>query len=273
MDSVERLVATYGGVLSAAQLVDAGVTRVMIRKNSELRRLRHGWYACGQTSKQVETAVSAGGALACTSVLRRAGVWTPDSGVHIRYSDSKAPRGARNCRPYGWNPPITAAVDSLEVAVESAAHCLDPEGVVVILDSMLNKKLIQLADARTVTQSSRYSRFHLAERCDPNAESGIESISRLRLRANGIKLRTQVWIGTFARVDILIGKRLIIECDGEEYHAGEFEADRERDRVLVTMGYLVIRLSYNQVMYDWNSCLRDIVTIVRRRDHLRPPKM
>ena len=35
----------------------------------------------------------------------------------------------------------------MNIAVASAANCLDAEGVVIVLDSMLNKRLIEIADA------------------------------------------------------------------------------------------------------------------------------
>lgn len=271
MDSIDHLVNVCGGVVSARQLVEAGMTRDEIRKFPGLRRLRHGWYSSGKANPHVESAVVAGGALACVSVLRLAGVWTPDNELHVRYSEHRATRTTKNCHPYRRNPPVLTAVDSLELAVESAASCLDPEGVVVVLDSMLNKGMIEMADVRAITEASRHQGLALADRCDATSESGIETMTRLRLELKGIKVQTQVWVTGVDRVDILIGKCLIIECDGEEHHRAKFESDRERDRMLSAMGYIVVRLTYNHVVHDWDASLRDILTIIRRRDHLRAP--
>ncbi|GAA1480721.1 hypothetical protein GCM10009624_11610 [Gordonia sinesedis] len=111
----------------------------------------------------------------------------------------------------------------------------------------------------------------LLDKCD-RAESGIESIVRLRLRARRIQVQVQVVIAGVGRVDLLIGRRLIVEVDGQEYHADRlrFETDRERDWVAAELGYLVIRLSYQQVIHHWSSAERSILAVVRRGDHLRP---
>lgn len=52
----------------------------------------------------------------------------------------------------------------------------------------------------------------LLDRCD-RAESGTGPLVRLRLRARGVRVRPQVPIESIARVDRLIGDRLIIEAE------------------------------------------------------------
>ena len=158
----------------------------------------------------------------------------------------------------------------MEIAVASAANCLDAEGLVIVLDSMLNKRMIQMADARAIVAASRFARRDLAERCDPKSESGTETIIRLRLRAAGIHLRTQVVIPGVGRVDFLVGNRLIIEADSREHHLSKYQADRTRDRVATGLGFIVVRLTYQDVVHRWNSVVADIRAIIRRREHRRP---
>ncbi|QCR18431.1 hypothetical protein C1N71_02340 [Agrococcus sp. SGAir0287] len=71
-------------------------------------------------------------------------------------------------------------------------------------------------------------------------------------------MRTQVRIGD-ARVDLLVGDRLVIECDGGEHHAGweAQAADRARDGRLVTLGSLVVRLTDQQIVDDWATVETD----------------
>ena len=82
-------------------------------------------------------------------------------------------------------------------------------------------------------------------------------------------MRPQVRIAD-KRVDFLIGRRLVIEVDGAEYHIDpvRFEADRTRDAELTTIGYIVLRFSYNQVIYRWHEVESAILASVTRGDHL-----
>lgn len=214
------------------------------------RQVRRGWYASQSADPQVVRAVSSGGVLGCVSALRFYRVWVPDSALHVRYS-SRARRsrpGIRSCHPYRQDPPVICAVDPMDIAVASAANCLAAEGLVVVLDSMLNKRMIEMADARAIVAASRFAHMSLADRCDWRSESGTETIIRLRLRALGIHLRTQVVIAGVGRVDFLVGDRLIIEADSREHHLPKYQADRTRDRVAVGLGFLVIRLTYEDVI-------------------------
>jgi very-short-patch-repair endonuclease len=92
----------------------------------------------------------------------------------------------------------------------------------------------------------------------------------LRLRAAGIRLRTQVVIPGVGRVDFLVGDRLIIEADSREHHLSAYQADRTRDRVAIGLGYLVIRLTYEDVVYRWDTVYRDIQSVIQRRAHRSP---
>lgn len=92
---------------------------------------------------------------------------------------------------------------------------------------------------------------------------------RLRLRAAGIHLRTQVVIPGVGRVDFLVGNRLVIEADSREHHLPKYQVDRTRDRVATGLGYLVIRLTYEDVVHRWDVVFADIQSVIRRRWHRR----
>jgi hypothetical protein len=217
-----RILSAEGGVVSAAQLRAAGWTSAQIKKLPERgwQSVRRGWYAGPSADPHVLRAISAGGVLSCVSALRLQRVWVPDSRLHIRYSERarRSRPGVRSCHPFRLDPPIVTAIDPTDIAVASAANCLDAEGLIIVLDSMLNKRMIGMADARSIVAASRFARLELAERCDAKSESGTETMIRLRLRAAGIHLRTQVVISGVGRVDFLIGDRLIIEADSREHH-------------------------------------------------------
>ena len=262
MKDVELLLDANGGIVSTAQLIGAGMAPSQIRRLG-WRRPRRGWHACPTADPKVEQAVRTGGVFGCVSVLKRYGIWVPDHGLHVRAEG--------DCQPYRWRPRSFSAIDTLDVALASAVNCLDSEGVIVILDSALNLRLIEMADATTLVKGSKYAHLRLDEKCDGRSESGLETITRLRLRARHIKVRLQVEIGTVGRVDLLVGKSLVIECDGQAYHS--FDADRERDRRLRALGFQVIRLSYNHVMHDWAAAEQDLLAVIRRREHEWPAQI
>lgn len=240
-------------------------------RSGKLRRLRRGWYATAQAHPTVVSAVSAGGVLSCVSALALHGVWIPETErVHVRARQSAARAGRQFCRQHGKPEPERTAVDDLPTALRHAVRCLDDEGIVVICDSILHLKLLSPSQLTFELRGATAHIRGLLNRCD-RAESGIETIVRFRLRGLGLRVTPQVWIDGLGRVDLLVGGRLILETDGRLHHDGpdRFEADRQRDRRAIELGYVVIRVSYRQVMLDWPAVEAAIMQVVRRRDHCR----
>ncbi|MGC5255169.1 endonuclease domain-containing protein [Gordonia sp. DT218] len=97
-------------------------------------------------------------------------------------------------------------------------------------------------------------------------------MTRFRLRSRGIGVRSQVAIPAVGIVDFVVGTSMIIEVDGYETHSSkeQFEKDRERDRKAVELGYVVIRLTYHQVVHEWPDVEETILDLIRRREHLKP---
>ncbi len=100
-------------------------------------------------------------------------------------------------------------------------------------------------------------------------ESGSCSEARFAevLRRARIRFRQQVAVLPGIRVDFLIGRRLVVECDSRTWHGGNvnYERDRRRDAKLAAAGYIVIRLSYQQVMHETDAVLAQIRTLLRSR--------
>jgi len=95
---------------------------------------------------------------------------------------------------------------------------------------------------------------------------------RFRLRRLGVKVRSQVFIEDVGRVDLLVGKRLVIEVDSRAHHTGEstYQTDRRRDLVLVARGRLVLRFTYHQIVHEWDAVLKELRLLIRSEAHLRP---
>ena len=101
--------------------------------------------------------------------------------------------------------------------------------------------------------------FHLLPRrfrrlrrlVDPSAESGPETLVRLALRGLGLRWESQVRIPRVGRVDFVVERRLIIECDSRAHHSSwdAQREDRRRDRDAAAQGFFTLRLIAEDILY------------------------
>ncbi|GAA3027615.1 hypothetical protein GCM10010528_06780 [Gordonia defluvii] len=267
-----RLIGMDTGVYTRKQLLQAGDSDRTIRlavANGGLRRLRHGWYATGAASSQAIEAVLRGGAMSCVSALRQQGFWIAPGYESFHVRGSKHLQRAEFCRPAGGPLPVTAAVDSPELALACAAYCMSDEDWIAVADSYLNRtgrSVRQLREMLGETLSPPKRR--LLRRCDRRSQSGTESIVRLRLRSLGYTVVVQPQIPGVGRVDLRIG-RLLIECDSKQHHMSlhNYRNDRRRDRSALVNGWLTMRLTYDDILFDWPAVLADIRRITGPRRH------
>jgi very-short-patch-repair endonuclease len=168
--------------------------------------------------------------------------------------------------------PSRAGVASVVDALVDAVKCLPEEQAIVVIDSALNKGLARRheIEAAFARMPRRYLRALV--RADARSESGTETLVRLRLRTRGLRVAIQVRISGVGRVDLVVGDRMVIECDSVEFHTGKerYAADRRRDLKLIHLGYLPIRLTYEMIMFDWPATERMLLDLVARREHLWP---
>lgn len=269
------------GIARYSDLLQVGLRRADIRRLErlgQLQRIRRGWYASSGSPPEVVRAVRMGGVLACVSALRHYGVWVPPgTQLHVRMSEHHHARqpahpGVHLC-PVPERVAPAVAVDPLETALLAATRCLDDEGIVVVLDSILNQRLLTRSQLTVILADCPRRVQRLLAETDAKAESGTESMVRFRLRRLGIKVRSQIVMAGVGRVDLLVGTRLVIEVDSREHHTGAaaYSNDRRRDLFLVTRGgMLVIRLTYDQIVYEWDAVVVELLRIIRRREHLKP---
>ena len=256
-------------IITYQELRNTGASRAAIERmlrNGALFRVRDGWYASQDTPLDVVTAVTAGGTLTCRGALRVHGIWTTAGPSHVRV----APKGrvhGRSARIHRLPGSAIGGVDDLPTAIRVAVSCLPLEDSVCAIDSVLNRGAMSLVALEAVLDTPRGRR--LLGLADGRSESGLETLARVRLRACRVKVRTQVVIPGIGRVDLVVGERLIIELDGDEWHstAEQREKDRRRDSALTALGYLVMRAGYSRVMDDWKSFEQEVLAVVRRREH------
>ena len=112
----------------------------------------------------------------------------------------------------------------------------------------------------------------LLDECDPKAASGIESITRVRIRRKGVRLTTQAHIPGVGHVDMLIGDRLVVEVDGYAFHSEKesFQEDRRRNQVQAAGNYVYMPFTYDDVVSRWPHVEATIMGAVHNGVHLNP---
>lgn len=292
MRSLTDTIHGYGGLAATHQLYAAGFNKWMLSlavNHGTIVRVRQGWYCTPDVDPLLQRAIRVGGRLGCISAAAVHGMWSPpEEHLHVSlHGNSCRPRSPHNMkRRLGRNAiGVTThwstrslsgtrlVLDPL-ACLQEVARCQPIEYAVAIANSALrnssdgNSPLISRAewDALADTMPTRAQVLHLA---DGVCESGTESVAWVRLTRRKVPHRRQVWIDG-KRVDFLVGRRLVIEVDGAAYHIDpvRFELDRTRDAQLCALDYVVLRFSYNQVIYRWSEVERAVLASVARGDHL-----
>jgi len=277
----EQILRDQAGVAWRPDLVAAGWTNARMDRMvslGELRTVRRGWIATPGAHPLVLAAATIGGAVTCTSELRRRGLFVPnDSRLHL----AVAPNASRLRQSDGvqtvvhWGQEVVArprgaVFDPLDNVLIHLAQCLPTDWAVAAIDSVAHEERrftaahVHKLAARTHSQRLK----GLLPLLDFRAESGLESLLRVRLSAAGIAMIPQAQIGRF-RVDGLIGERLVIEAAGYEFHSerADFESDHVRAADLQLRGYLVLQFTYQQIVNDWPRVLETIRAHIARGDH------
>ncbi|MFT3660081.1 MAG: hypothetical protein QM809_01420 [Gordonia sp. (in: high G+C Gram-positive bacteria)] len=237
----------------------------------DLITVRRGWYAAPRHDPDVVAAVRAGGVLSCVSALARYGFWVPPgyTGDHARIGRGVASK-SRACRGFSETAAGTLGVDPMTVALECAARCMRPEDWIATCDSVQNSLGRSAAEIRGAMGHLPEHVLALFDKTDARAQSGTESLCRVRLRALRYKVVVQPQIPEVGRADLRIG-RLIIECDGRRYHSDEaaYRNDRIRDRRATVGKWLTFRVTLDDVIYPcgWNEVVEDIRAITAADRH------
>lgn len=241
-----------------------------------LVRLARGWYAHREHDREAAHAVSNGARLTCASALAVHGAWTmPTHLPHVRLRHDQAIHtGLRasvihRLPDRAHEPDHRLPIDPLPVAFATAMRCLDPTSITVVADSLLNRRLASRDELDEWSKRASEAARAALEKCDGESQSGTESIMRLALHAVGVTARTQVWIGS-DRVDLLIGDRLVIECDSLAHHGSTESAyieDHARDLRVRREGYEVLRFTYRQILFQLDEVVHLIRQYVARGEH------
>lgn len=250
--------------MRAGRLQQFGVSRralaAAVRGGSVLR-VRGGVFATRATAPELVAAAEHGGAVTCSAALRLHGVWVleDDPQLHVWLGSSgRVHHGDCTCVSH-WHEGRTAlGLAPLSDVLLHVYRCHGAEAFFTALESALRqRKLGSLAQLRSRLPAGARWLVDFARR---DADSGLESLLRLRLHLVGIRLDCQVVIPTVGRVDHVIEGVLIIEADGAEHHAGAGNRHRDlmRDAAASALGYEKLRFDFAQILHEWPRVLAAI---------------
>ena len=263
-----RIIRDHGGLAATHELYAAGLNRYSLAaavRGRRIRRVRQGWFCAPGTDRALLAAARVGGRATCRTALTLSGVWTasdtrlhvavPAHAVRLRSATSPLLRrsdghGAGVVVHWGDPPSGGRLIVPPARALAHLARCGTADEVAAAADSILRRDPAARSELRALATTLAGRLRDAVMSADGVCESGIETAVWRWLRRERIDVRRQVHIDTVGRVDFVIGRRLVVEVDGESYHTDpvRFEADRRRDARLSTLGYRVLRFSYHQVM-------------------------
>jgi hypothetical protein len=267
--------ARHQGLAHRRELLRAGCTRQDVDsawREGTLERIRHGLYAMPGLPRPVVQAARVGGVLAGASVFSLHGAWkprrerltvaVPHNARDLRHPDDAGRRLGRD------QPGVLVLRDGDHFTTKERLHASPSRAAaqvllhepldtaVAVIDSALRLPRRRRPDLSTVSRLlDGRSAAGLLSLVDARAESGTESVARIRLREHGLVPEVQVWITDDIRVDLLLDGWLVVECTSYEFHASprQYNEDRTRIAAVMALGYVVIEVSYHQVFDDWDA--------------------
>ncbi|WP_344792719.1 endonuclease domain-containing protein [Gryllotalpicola daejeonensis] len=272
------------GFATRTRLREYGITKHELARALEQHRVMaigRSLIAHRTADPEYVRAVRMGGRLACLTAAKKRKLWVIDDGrFHIAprvlnshfISDAEAPP----VRVHRTRHRIDAAADLIPIEsgrnmLMHVARCQPLEQAVVVFDSAVNQKLIQIEELRMLASVHGGPLAKVVPYVSGLADSGLESLTRLRLQRARIPCRQQVKIRGH-RVDLLIGERLVVQLDGKQHLSDpkQLAMDREYDRFLRRLGYTVLRFSYADVVHNWDRTFGEITALIAQRAHLWP---
>ncbi|MDQ0642400.1 type IV toxin-antitoxin system AbiEi family antitoxin domain-containing protein [Microbacterium murale] len=268
-----------GRMARTAELARLGVTEAELTRavrTGTVVRPRQGVYALPDCGDELLHAASHGGTVGCCAAARMLGLWVLDvpEQHHIWLGRAGTPRSdCTGCRVHwddgtvevGILPPVHNVL--LQMAI-----CADEDTFFAAFESALRHHKISPGGITWLWSRLPRRRRWLIDFARSDADSGLESLFRLRMHRLGVTMRCQVSIRTVGEVDFVIGDRLIIEVDGRANHEREKERakDLARDAAAATLGYETLRFTYAMIVHHWKSAEAAILAKIADRAHLRP---
>lgn len=267
---VEWALRKTRGISKVKHLAVFGITRDEIYTamlERRISRIRNGWYGLPTANASEVRAIRDRGLLTCAAAARVLGLPAQFDEYHIRAA-RPVPGIRTTCRR--TPPSRMGGMVSLVDLVEDYASCQPPAWTLALLDALVRERRVKAKDLNEIESRLAKSKKYLIKLTSTRAESALESVARYHLVKDRTEFQEQVPIGPY-RVDFLIGKRLVLETHGAEFHAGKenWERDRARTLWLREHGWDVLELTYSQVA-NWAEVRRAIRSCLKNPRYLSP---
>ncbi|WP_426621470.1 type IV toxin-antitoxin system AbiEi family antitoxin domain-containing protein [Microbacterium sp. As-52] len=273
------VLSALGRMARTSELRRRGVSREELSRavrSGEVLRPRQGVYALPDATEAWVHAASHGGTIGCAQAAAEQGLWVlrlPSSN-HVWMGAAGTPRSTCDACVLHWDEGRARVGEAAPVpnALLQIAGCCGEDTFFAALESALRRSLLSPAGLNWLCRHLPTSMRWLVAFARADADSGLESLIRLRLHRIGIAVRTQVPVSGVGEVDIVIGDFLIVEADGRENHAREKERSKDlrRDAAAAAAGYTTLRFTYELIVDDWPLVEAAIRGAVARRAHLAP---
>lgn len=266
------------GVYRRADLALIGLsTHHQITKaleSGKLRRVSPGYYAVDGANSAVVGAIESGCRLGCLSACKLYGLWVPEpAGSHYVLAKGKAKIKAASIEVHRVQKIGEDPIPSLMTALQQVCRFHDPETALIVLESALNKGLIALGDVPQIVDYGYERHREILLRASDKSQSGSETRVKNFFESMRVPVQQQVVVPRVGRVDMIIGRSQIIECDSHGFHTAERDYHRDRDRDLAALraGYATTRLSFQHIWQFWKKTKTVLRELVQTRQHLKPP--
>lgn len=262
------------------ELTATGHARSEIAKaldSGAIQSVRRGVYVRLGVCEGVRDAAAHGGSIACVTAAEHWGLWTPEheDKLHIGMPAHARlhPHSGCACVVHWSDEPARSGafrIPTVRVVLRQILRCQGLEAFFVVLESALRQDLLTETDLQWLRRRTNAAARGAIDYARRDADSGLESLLRWRLRNHGLLVRTQQRIVSVGRVDFVVGDRLIVEVDGVDNHddASHRHKDLVRDAHAAAWGYVSLRFDYAMVVHDWPTVELAILGLVDRGVHL-----
>lgn len=266
------------GIAHRSDLPTLGISEADRRRLLRQGRITRAgtWYVTESAPGDLVALLGQGLRPTCLTAAEHHKLWVPlHAGHHVYRPRGLGHAAAPDLVPHGaemrsW--PDRSPVADLSLTLAHAARCLAVRDAAILFESALHTQQITRGAAHRLLAALPIALRSQLGRVSPLAESGTETAVRWWFESLHVPVTPQVGIPGVGRVDLMLGRSWIIECDSMRFHdnPSQYHKDRARDLRLQALGYTVTRLTWEQVFLDWEATRGLLLVILRRRGHRRP---
>ena len=157
--------------------------------------------------------------------------------------------------------------------VIGCARAYDFDVALAVADSALRDRAVTkselLAAAKGSPRTGRAKALRVVRQADGLAANPFESCARaIAYDVPGLDVRAQVWIPGVGRVDLAdLALGIVVECESFEFHSDtrSLKRDVRRYTACARLGLVVVRFTWDEVMFDPDYCHRALQDVVGLR--------